>query len=129
MVKDKKEDPEVTLFGEIVSEEKTKKYNSDTTWGILLLFTGIVLLLNSLGIFPWEIWNEIFKFWPVLLVLAGIKILLGNNIVSKFFMLVINLTVFGSLLLFLMSRYAPQLITWLPKALESYILYWESLIP
>lgn len=46
---------------------------------ILIIILGIVFLLNNFGVLPWEIWQNIWKFWPVLLVLFGIEVLLGRT--------------------------------------------------
>lgn len=47
-------------------------------WGILLLFIGGTFLLNNLGIVPWTVWDHIWRFWPVLLLIAGVQVLLGS---------------------------------------------------
>lgn len=42
---------------------------------LILLTTGIILLLNSLEILPWEIWLTLWRYWPVILILFGLEIL------------------------------------------------------
>ena len=39
-----------------------------------LIFAGIVLLLNTLGLVPWSVWSQLFKFWPIFVVFAGIQL-------------------------------------------------------
>lgn len=46
---------------------------------ILLIILGIVFLLNNFGLLPWEIWQNIWKFWPVLLILFAVEVLLGRS--------------------------------------------------
>ena len=46
-------------------------------FGVLLVALGIVLLLNTLGVLPFRIWLELVDYWPVLLVLVGVKMLLA----------------------------------------------------
>jgi len=41
---------------------------------LLLLAIGFTLLFNNLGLFPWEIWDRLFRYWPVILILSGIQI-------------------------------------------------------
>ncbi|PWB55912.1 MAG: hypothetical protein C3F06_01980 [Candidatus Methanoperedenaceae archaeon] len=41
---------------------------------LLLLAIGFTLLFNNLGLFPWEIWGRLFRYWPVILILFGIQI-------------------------------------------------------
>jgi len=44
-------------------------------WGVLLLFSGIVLLLQVVNVLPWTLWNNLWKFWPVIFILIGISLL------------------------------------------------------
>ena len=48
--------------------------------GILLIVAGVVLLLQMLDVLPWDIWWNIWRFWPVLLVMLGVGILLGRRV-------------------------------------------------
>lgn len=45
-------------------------------WGILLLFLGVVFLLQTLDVFPWGLWATLWRFWPVLIIMIGLGILL-----------------------------------------------------
>ncbi|HEY9204495.1 MAG TPA: pentapeptide repeat-containing protein [Candidatus Methanoperedens sp.] len=42
---------------------------------LILLTIGFILLFNNLGIIPWDIWKTLWRFWPVILILIGIEIL------------------------------------------------------
>ncbi len=44
--------------------------------GIILLFLGILLLLQTLNVIPWDLWRTLWRFWPVLIIIAGLSILL-----------------------------------------------------
>ncbi len=46
-------------------------------WGIFLIYVGIIFLLQSLGKLPWSLWGNLWHFWPVLIIIAGLAILLG----------------------------------------------------
>lgn len=61
-------------------EDKNKK---DITGAIFLVSIGLLFLLNTTNIVPWGIWLQIFRFWPILLILAGLKIILPNNKVGE----------------------------------------------
>lgn len=41
-----------------------------------LISLGIVLLLNTTGIIPWEMWLRFFSFWPVWIIVAGVSAIL-----------------------------------------------------
>ena len=45
--------------------------------GLLLVAIGALLLLNTTGALPFGIWSELVRYWPVLLVLIGVKIVLA----------------------------------------------------
>ena len=63
--------------------EKHHKHN-DIVGALLLVFLGIIFLLNNLQIIPWEIWGYIWQFWPILLILLGLKIILGRGTMANF---------------------------------------------
>ena len=46
--------------------------------GIFLLFIGTVLLLQSLDVIPWALWDTLWRFWPVLLIISGLSMLFGR---------------------------------------------------
>ena len=45
------------------------------TWGILLIVLGIYFLLQNFSLIPWWLWDQVWKLWPVVLVLVGIRVL------------------------------------------------------
>lgn len=59
-----------------ISEERQPRRNDIPTGGIFLVFIGTVLLLQSLDVLPWALWNTLWRFWPVLLITAGLSMLL-----------------------------------------------------
>lgn len=46
---------------------------------IILIAVGVLLLLNTLNLLPWSIWETLWRFWPVLLILLGLEILIGRR--------------------------------------------------
>lgn len=48
-------------------------------WGGILITVGIVLLLNSLGILSWDLWQFLWRFWPIFLIMAGLNIVFGST--------------------------------------------------
>ncbi|MGI5827643.1 MAG: LiaI-LiaF-like domain-containing protein [Patescibacteria group bacterium] len=63
-----------------------------------LIFLGVIFLLNNLGFLPWSVWEQLWRFWPLILVFAGLEILLGKSRVSRWFIFIISLIVFLVLL-------------------------------
>ncbi len=46
---------------------------------LLLIFLGVIFLLNNLDIIQWSVWDVILRFWPVLLIAAGLDLILGQR--------------------------------------------------
>lgn len=44
---------------------------------LMLIIVGVVLLLNQTGRLPGDFWWTIWRYWPVILILAGLEVLLG----------------------------------------------------
>ncbi len=59
-----------------MSEEKRQREHYVPVWGIFLLFLGVVFLLQTLNILPWGLWGTLWRFWPVLIIIIGLSILL-----------------------------------------------------
>lgn len=45
----------------------------------ILIAVGIIFFLNNLEIVPWGVWGSLWRFWPILLILLGINIILGRT--------------------------------------------------
>ena len=46
-------------------------------WGIILIFFGTILLLENFSVIEFA-WSQIWRFWPVLLILIGVNSLTSN---------------------------------------------------
>ena len=47
-------------------------------WGIILLFVGGVLLLENFNVIEFY-WRNVWGFWPIVLIIAGVNILFNKN--------------------------------------------------
>lgn len=54
-------------------------HRRDVVGPALLILAGILLLMNTTGLLPWEIWGELTRFWPVLIILWGIGVIFGQS--------------------------------------------------
>jgi len=99
---------------EKLSEEETPTYTYDFRHrkhdhgifgGLFLVFLGIIFLLTNLGLIPSSIWNELWKFWPVLIILLGLRILGGKNAASRIIITLITLFVFTGVLAYILYYY------------------------
>ena len=59
-----------------MSEQKPQIERYVPIWGIFLLFLGIVFLLQTFNVLPWGLWGTLWRFWPVLIIIAGLSILM-----------------------------------------------------
>jgi len=53
-------------------------------WGLVLLAIGFLFLLNNLGYVDYDLWDLIFTFWPLILIVIGVIILLEYVIERRF---------------------------------------------
>lgn len=82
-----------------------KKHGNGILGGLFLVFLGIVFLLNNLRLLPSDVWNQIWKFWPVLLMLLGLRLLAGKNAASRIIISLITLFAFAGVLAYLLFYY------------------------
>ena len=47
---------------------------------LLLIAAGVTLLLQNMGIVSWELWLEIWRFWPVVLITVGVGLIFGRRL-------------------------------------------------
>ena len=59
-----------------MAEKKLPRVVGAPIWGIILVFLGVVFLLQTLNVLPWGLWGSLWRFWPVLIIITGLAILL-----------------------------------------------------
>lgn len=63
---------------------------------LILIGLGVLFLLSNLGMLTWNVWEIIFRFWPILLVAVGLDILIGRrSIVGSLLVMVITFVILG----------------------------------
>jgi hypothetical protein len=125
--KEELDDTDVVLMNE---EMNTSEYHHSggSMWGIFFLFSGILLLLNTFEIISWDIWHSLLRFWPVLIIVAGVQMILGGGKFAGFLTDVIIFLLFGWAVLIAIHETSPELIQQLPDFFKLPILWWEALI-
>jgi hypothetical protein len=78
--------------------------NKDYVWAIFLIFLGTILLLNTTGILDWSVWRYILNYWPVFLILAGLRLILGRSLVSTILVSILSIVAFSYIGLCAYSR-------------------------
>lgn len=97
----------------LAEEEKTngktnigygrRKKHGGIIGALFLIFFGILLLLNNLGIVDWTIWGEFWKFWPLILVLIGIEMILGKSRAAYIIFIVLVFLVLTYIMVYFLS--------------------------
>lgn len=114
-----KKDPDVEIFGECLeSKERNCKSHGSLAWGLTLILVGIILLLLNLGILPSFNWGMLVRFWPVIIILIGVDILVGrSDLVSSLVGLFIFTTILGVVFIYI----SPHLVSSLPQGIQNYL--------
>ena len=84
-------------------------------WAAVLMAIGVILLLNNLNLLSWEIWVSLWQFWPVILILAGIQIILGKSTPTKLIMVMVTLAVIAFITAISLASTEPSFDRWLKK--------------
>lgn len=74
---------------------KQKRKNKSAVWAMLLIFVGVILLFNNLNFLPWQVWDGIVLFWPLLLILFGVEAILGRSWLARLVVVIISLIFIG----------------------------------
>ena len=56
--------------------------------GLIIILLGLILLANNFQILPWEVWYELFKLWPVILIAIGTHLIFRKS--SLFFLQILS---------------------------------------
>lgn len=75
------------------------RHHRRSFWFPLIIITvGVVLLLQNLGLTSPLIWSELFKFWPIIIILAGLEMVLGHSWLSQFILALTTLAILAAIL-------------------------------
>jgi len=80
-------------------------------WGIILLFIGGVLLLENFGVINFY-WRNVWSFWPVFLIIAGLNILFNRNNSQTGSIISIGVLVVALSFLFYKGQQEPEHGSW-----------------
>ena len=116
------DDPKVSIFGSNLNSNEWSYHASERViWGFFLIFAGIIFLLNTFNILPWDIWRDIARYWPFLVILAGLQITLGNNFVARIILATVAFFFFAIVLLSILKSPYPELFDSLPSSIQSIV--------
>ncbi len=78
--------------------------------GLFLIFLGVVFLLFNYGVLNWNFFSSFVNFWPVVLIVIGLGLILNRRIPISFAFLVLGLVMLG-MSIFLPSVSRPYFFT------------------
>ncbi len=98
------------------------KEKKDIVFAIFLIFIGALFLLNTTGVVGWGIWEYILRFWPVFLILGGIRLILGYSVITEIIISVIALILFALIGIFSYISFSSNSLPFVPNCMNEYIL-------
>ena len=90
-----------------MASEKPRLQGTLPLGGILLLFIGVVLLLQNMHIIPWGLWGILWKCWPVIIIIFGLGILLRH--INVWIMSLLALVILFGCLGIALWQYSPDM--------------------
>lgn len=101
--------------------EENNSEKRDIVFAIFLIFIGIIFLFNTTGVVGWGIWEYIFRFWPVFLILGGIKLILGHSVVTEIVITTLAIILFLVAGISSYISYTSKFIPFLPTKIQDYL--------
>lgn len=87
----------------VAPREERSSNAPDIAGAFVLITIGLIFLLNNLGILSWDIWGELWKFWPIFLVLAGLEMVFGKRWLGRLVVGTISLLLLAFILVYSIS--------------------------
>jgi len=88
-----------------MAEKRRNNPASTVIWGTTVLFLGVVFILQTTGVLPWTLWGTLWRFWPAVLILLGISILLRGY--SIWLVSLLSIVILGGSLGIAIAQHGP----------------------
>lgn len=62
-----------------MEERRYTRRRGGFVWPLILISAGVIFLLNNMGLLSWNVWDGLWRMWPVLLIAIGLDILFGRR--------------------------------------------------
>lgn len=103
------------------TDQKEGVYNhskeSDSIGALLLIAAGTLLLLNNFGIISWRVWDLLWRFWPLLIILLGLKLIFGKRAAGRFVVTLIGILLIALAFALSIASVNPDFQKWLYREL------------
>lgn len=88
----------------ITEHKRGEKESKSYTFPIVLVFVGLLLLANNLGLISWQVWLHLWRFWPVIFIVWGVQLIAGRHIIGRILAVVVSV-------IFLFSVFALAIVS------------------
>ncbi len=85
----------------------------DFLGGFVFIIAGVILILNNFNIIPWTIWVYLLRFWSVVFVFIGLKLISENSWTLKIITTIIGIFILLLILLYALSASDPNFNTYI----------------
>jgi hypothetical protein len=92
-------------------------------WAYILIFVGLVFLLNNFNLLPWESWQVIWRFWPFILIFIGLQMVFGRSRVGSVISAIVSLILIVMVLLILLAGSNGNINNYLSERLK----WWNNI--
>lgn len=109
-------------------QEKTKNniLDKDIEGAVFFILLGSLFLFITTGQVGWNIWLHIFKFWPLLLISAGLSIILTGLNVRKLFVSIISSIILIIILILGYKSYTSETSMWFKPTFKDFSINKEE---
>jgi hypothetical protein len=98
-----------------------RRYDGGIMWGLVFVFAGIMLLLNTTQTVPWSVWNYIWPFWPLFLILIGVRIILGKSLQAEIIASVAAFLLLAFVAIYALIQINSGLVDYLPRGITDFV--------
>lgn len=95
-----------------MEEQTGHKKTTDFTGAFLLIAVGSLLLLNNFGIISWDVWEMLWKFWPILIILLGLQLIFGKRGAGRFIVTIIGIILIALAFAYSIASVNPAFQQW-----------------
>lgn len=89
------------------------KHNRFPLGAVIIIIIGFLFLLNNFGIVPYSIWGILWRFWPLLIILIGLRFLFGRTTASRIIVGIIAIIFLLYALAFSLAITTPAFHSWM----------------
>ncbi len=98
----------------VTSGEKVNccKKDPDYISALLLISAGCIFLLNNFGILSWDVWDILWRFWPLVIILLGLQLVFGKRGMGRIIVTIIGVILIGLAFAFSIAYVNPVFQEW-----------------